>query len=77
MAETTDAMLDRAATAREIGTLVALALMKADGDPAEALIVLDDIAGVAPPEEDGELDAVPIAAQAIREACGLTGREVA
>lgn len=73
MAETTDATMDRAATGREIGTLVALMLIRTGGDPGDALAMLKEFEGIAPPEEPGELDAVPIAAQAIREACGHMG----
>lgn len=63
--------LDRAATGREIGTLVASVLIRTHGDADAALALLDDFKTIAPPQEDGELDAVPIAAQAIREALGL------
>ena len=60
--------MDRAATGREIGTLVAMLLIRTHGDPTNALAILDDLEGLAAPQEDGELDAVPIAAQAIRDA---------
>lgn len=64
-------MLDRAATGREIGILVALTLMEAGGETEEALAILNSLRGVAQPQEHGELDAVPIAEQAIREASAL------
>jgi len=70
------ALLDRAATAREVGILIALVLMRCHGDPELAIPMLATFEGIAPPQEEGELDAVPIAAQAIREACGLQGRSV-
>lgn len=78
MAEPTQELLDRAATGREIGTAVALVLMKVDGDPDAALALIADLqvgSGVVP-GSDEELDALTIAAQAIREACGMTGREL-
>jgi hypothetical protein len=67
--------LDRAATAREVSILTALVLMKANGDPDVALLALAEIAEwpSSKPVDAGELDAVSIAAQAIREAVGLRG----
>lgn len=62
--------LDRAATGREIGRLVAMVLIRCHGNAEEALEMLASFEGVAPPEGPGELDAVTIAAQAIREARG-------
>lgn len=68
--------MDRATTGREVGQLVALVLMRVVGDPEAALEMLalfetwEDLK----PQEAGELDAIPIAAQAIREARALVGR---
>jgi len=70
--ESDGALLDRAQTGREVGVLVALTLLQA-GDADEALAILRgiELRGVAKPESREELDAVPIAAQAIRDAVGL------
>lgn len=69
-ADVTESDLDRAATGREVGQLVAIVLIRCHGDAEEALGILASLDGVAPPENVGELDAAPIAAQAIREARG-------
>lgn len=63
-------LLDRAAAAREVAMLVALVLIRVSGDPDAALAMLADFDGLAPPEGD-ELDAVTIAAQAVRDALGM------
>lgn len=64
-------LLDRAAVGREIGTLVALVLIRCAGDGEAALAMLADFEGIAPPESEEELDAVPVAQQAIRDALGM------
>lgn len=65
--------LDRAATGREVATLTALVLIQTSGDPGDALTLLDYLATLpsSRPQEAGELDAVSISAQAIREAMGM------
>jgi hypothetical protein len=65
-------LLDRATAAKEIGILVALTLIRVDGDPQRALELLAEFADVAPPEGD-ELDAVAIATRSIQEALLLRG----
>lgn len=65
-----DVLLDRAAAAREVGILIACALIRTHGDADAALSMLSDFDGLVLPGE-GELDCVPIAAQAIRDAVGL------
>lgn len=77
MGEATQELLDRAATGREIGTAVALVLMRVEGDPEAALALIADLqVGTGIVAANEELDALTIAAQAIREACGMTGREL-
>lgn len=71
MAESIQARLDRAATGREIASLVALALIRERGDADAALVLLESMKGQAEPQSESELDAVPIAQQAIREVVGL------
>lgn len=70
-------LLDRAAAAKEVATLVALVLIKTAGDPAAALEMLDDFEGVAPPESDDQLDAVTIGASAVRTAMSMRGESPA
>lgn len=66
--------LDRAATGREIGTLVALKLLAAGADGLAALELLDDIEGFGiVPETDHEIDAVPLAREAIKAAMRMRG----
>lgn len=71
MSTPTAELLDRATAGREIGKLVALVLIRCSGDADAALSMLDEFKDLAPPEAPDELDAVPIAAQAIREAVGM------
>jgi hypothetical protein len=73
--EGASALLDRARTGKEIGTLVAVVLLATGGDPDAALTMLDSFRDLAPPESLEELDAVPLAEQAIREAVVLRGRQ--
>jgi hypothetical protein len=73
MAETAEAIIDRAQTAREIGMLVALMLLESKGDGQAALELCADISHIAPPEEDGELNAPVLAAEAINAAMTLRG----
>lgn len=63
-------LLDRGAAAREVAMLVALVLIRVHGDPDDALAMLADFDGIAPVESD-QLDAVTIAAQAVRDALGM------
>lgn len=72
--ENTATLLDTAAVAREVALLTAVVLMSVDGDFAEAVSILDELSAQHPPEEDGELDAASIAAQAIREAAAARSR---
>lgn len=62
------ALLDAASVGREIGKLVAIVLISRAGDATAALELLTAFQGIAPPQAPDELDAIPIAQQAIREA---------
>lgn len=62
-----EVLLDRAAAAREVATVAALALIQTHGDVDRALVILTDGSRLVPPEGD-ELDAASIAAQGIRDA---------
>lgn len=70
MSEGIDVLLDRAAAAREVASLVAMVLIRVQGSAEEGLAMLAEFDGLAPPEGD-ELDAVTIAEQAIRDALAL------
>jgi len=63
----TSELLDRAAAAREVATVAALALLQSGADADDALGILAGLEGLVPPEGD-ELDCVALAAQAIRDA---------
>jgi hypothetical protein len=63
-------LLDRSTAAREVATIVALALMRAGGDPEAALAILDVIGANCPAIGD-ELDCSTIGQQAIRDAVGM------
>lgn len=73
MPETSSAILDRARTGKEVALVAALLLMQAAGDPKNALTLAGELEDVAIPETVDELDAVAIAAQAIREAWAMRG----
>lgn len=75
MTEEPAATLDRAKTAKEVATLCALVLLRAEGDGYRALELCDEIDGMAPSGSLEELDAVPLVRQAIREAMEMRGED--
>lgn len=73
-AETVAAAMDRAATARDVAFVTALALLQTGGDGHAALGLLESLVDVAPPESFGEIDCVTVSQQAIRDALAARGQ---
>lgn len=66
--DSAEIILDRAQAAKEVSIMTALVLIQTGGDPHAAIELLDQLSDIAPPETLQELDVIPIAQQAIREA---------